>query len=272
MTLALGMLSIALYLGTAWLLASRLRAPSEPRTTGHLLAPAGFAIALVLHGMVLHQLLLVEDGLHLGFFNAASLVGWMLGALVLITTLTRPADSLGLFVLPMAATTLLFAMVFPDEAVNTASLSTGVQVHVVVSIVGYGLLALAALQAGLVSLQDRALRAHRLRTALGALPPLTAQEGLLFQLMGAGFFFLSLSLVSGLMFVDNLLAQHLVHKTALAIIAWCVFGTLLWGRWRHGWRGRTVVRWSLIGFAFLMLAYFGAKLILEVVLDRSWTT
>jgi ABC-type uncharacterized transport system permease subunit len=272
MTLVPGLLSIALYLGTAWLLASRLRAPSQRTAIGQWLTPAGSAVALILHGWVLHQLLVVEDGLHLGFFNAASLIGWVLGALVLITTLTRSTDSLGLFVLPLAATTVAFALAFPDETVNTASLSTGVQVHVVVSIVGYGLLALAALQAGLVSVQDRALRARRLRTALGALPSLTAQEGLLFQLMGAGFFFLSLSLVSGLMFVDNLLAQHLVHKTALAIIAWCVFGTLLWGRWRHGWRGRTVVRWSLIGFVFLMLAYFGAKLILEVILDRSWTT
>ena len=43
-----------------------------------------------------------------------------------------------------------------------------------------------------------------------------------------------------------------------------VFGVLLWGRWRFGWRGRTAIHWTLSGFAFLALAYFGSKLVLEL--------
>ena len=74
------------------------------------------------------------------------------------------------------------------------------------------------------------------------------------------------------MFVEDMFAQHLVHKTLLAFIAWFVFGVLLWGRWHSGWRGRTAIRWSLSGFGFLLLAYFGAKLVLEVILDRVWTS
>ena len=102
------------------------------------------------------------------------------------------------------------------------------------------------------------------------LPPLQVQESLLFQLIGIGFFMLSLSLVSGVIFIDDIFAQHLVHKTALSLVAWVVFGVLLWGRWRHGWRGRTAIRWSLAGAVVLALAYFGSKLVLELVLGRSW--
>lgn len=63
-------------------------------------------------------------------------------------------------------------------------------------------------------------------------------------------------------------AQHLVHKTVLGIIAWLVFAVLLWGRWRFGWRGRTAIRWTLSGAVTLMLAYFGSKLVLELLLHR----
>ena len=102
------------------------------------------------------------------------------------------------------------------------------------------------------------------------LPALQVRETLLFQTLWVGFFGLSLSLVSGVMFVDDLLGQHLAHKTALSLAAWVVFGVLLWGRVRHGWRGRTATRWTLGGFALLGLAYFGTKVILELVLERSW--
>ena len=71
-------------------------------------------------------------------------------------------------------------------------------------------------------------------------------------------------------FVADMLAQHLAHKTVLSVIAWLIFGVLLWGRWRHGWRDRTAVRLSLAGFMVLGLAYFGSKLVLEVVLERYW--
>jgi len=97
---------------------------------------------------------------------------------------------------------------------------------------------------------------------------LQTMEKLLFQLIATGFVLLSLSLLSGFLFVENLFAQHLVHKTVLSILAWLVFGILLVGRIKQGWRGQTAIRWTLGGFASLMLAYFGSKIVLEWVLNR----
>jgi ABC-type uncharacterized transport system permease subunit len=45
-----------------------------------------------------------------------------------------------------------------------------------------------------------------------------------------------------------------------------VFGILLIGRWLMGWRGKIAIRWTLAGFIALMLAYFGSKFVLEIVL------
>ena len=77
---------------------------------------------------------------------------------------------------------------------------------------------------------------------------------------------LSLSIVSGWLFVDDIFAQHLVHKTVLSIVGWIILGVLLFGRLRFGWRGKTAIRWTLSAFAFLMLAFFGSKLVLEFIL------
>ncbi|EDN66789.1 Cytochrome c assembly protein [Beggiatoa sp. PS] len=87
-------------------------------------------------------------------------------------------------------------------------------------------------------------------------------------MIAVGFGFLSLSLISGMVFLEDIFAQHLVHKTALSIVAWCVFAILLFGRWRYGWRGKTAIRWTLSGFVALMLAYFGTKMVLELILHR----
>jgi ABC-type uncharacterized transport system permease subunit len=93
-------------------------------------------------------------------------------------------------------------------------------------------------------------------------------ESLLFQMLTTGIAFLSISLASGFLFIENLFAQHLVHKTVLSILAWLIFTGLLIGRSRYGWRGKTAIQWTLIGFISLLLAYFGSKLVLELILQR----
>jgi ABC-type uncharacterized transport system permease subunit len=149
-------------------------------------------------------------------------------------------------------------------------LSVTARLHIVSSLLAYSLLSIAAINAVMLAAQDYALRHPRMVRRLEFLPPLAVIETIMFRLIGVGWLLLTLSLVSGLMFVDNLFAQHLVHKSALSILSWLLFGLLLLGRWRLGWRGRRAVRWTLIAMAVLALAYFGSKLVLEVLLDRSW--
>ncbi len=145
-----------------------------------------------------------------------------------------------------------------------------IKLHVGFALISFSILTISALLAILLALQERALRTHRAGSGLiRALPPLTLTEALMFRLIGVGFVLLSLTLLSGALFVDNLFAQHLVHKTVLSIAAWIVFGILLYGRWRWGWRGPRAVRLTLIGMFVLLLAFFGTKFVLEMVLHRS---
>ena len=94
-------------------------------------------------------------------------------------------------------------------------------------------------------------------------------ESMLFELLWIGVSLLSISIASGFVFIDDIFSQSLVHKTVLTLIAWLLFSVLLWGHYQLGWRSRTAVRLTLAGFVLLMLAFFGSKLVLELILHRS---
>lgn len=268
--LALALSSVALYAAATALLGRRLATwqGAMEGATPKLSVLAFLAVAL--HGMLLYARIVSDGGLRLGFFDAASLVAWVAALLLLIGALRRPLDNLGLLVLPLAALLIVPSVVWPDRHPVSDTHNLGADIHVLVSVLAFAVLTIAACQSVLLAYQERRLSHKRPGGLARILPPLKIQEELLFQLIVLGFSLLTLSLVTGAVFVDDMLAQHLAHKTVLSMLAWVIFGVLLWGRWRHGWRGRTAVRLSLAGFAVLGLAYFGTKLVLELILERHW--
>ncbi len=267
-TLAIGLTAIILYVAAAARLAAEILRRTRGQPPGN---PAerllGF-LALPFHGFILYQGIVTTAGLNLGVFNAASLVSFVMAAIILVATWRRPLENLAVVLLPLAALSIGMELVFPTRQVLVTSLPAGLRGHILLSILAYSLLMVAALEAGVLAIEEHLLRARRPLHALQVLPPLQTLESLLFQLIAAGFFLLSLGLMSGLMFLKDIFAQHLVHKTVLSILAWLVFAVLLYGRWRFGWRGRTAIRCTLGGFASLMLAYFGSKVVLELILHR----
>ena len=196
--------------------------------------------------------------------------------LVIIVLLILPAMAqrrllaAGLVALPIASAVCVLELVMPHQPFTLSDPSSGVMVHLVSSILAFGLLSIAGVYAFFVFLIDHFLRHHHLNPIVRSLPPLEVLEKLLFNVIAAGFLMLTVSLLSGTIFIDDIFAQHLVHKTILSILTWLVFGVLLFGRWRYGWRGSLAVRMTLAGVALLVLSYFGTKLVLEVILGRSW--
>jgi len=224
--------------------------------------------ALFLHAIVLYQMIFTEFGLNMGFFNALSLVSWVVALLVVLTSLYKQTDNLIMVILPLTAIALLLGLILPSQRIVSDSSSFGMDIHIILSISAYSLLSIAALQAIVLAFQENQLRAKHPVSVMRFLPPMQTMEELLVQLLWAGFFLLSLGLATGLMFVHNMLDQHLIHKTVLSIIAWLFFALVLFGRWAWGWRGKHLVRWTLGGFVLLMLAYFGSKLVLELILQK----
>jgi len=225
------------------------------------------ALALLVHAVAHLIAWRVADGVDLHFFSALSLVA--LGMAVLSTGVawTRSFEALGSVVYPLAALALLaYAL---GGVRPPADLGWQLQLHALLALLAYATLAIAALLAVMLWVQERALRRRQLdNPLLRLLPPLTELEELLFRCIGAGFLLLTLALLTGVVFVENLFAQHLVHKTVLSALSWLVFGALLLGRLRHGWRGRRAVQLTLGAMLLLLLAFFGSKFVLELLLGR----
>lgn len=267
-----GFLAIVLYALTGLLFGRRLfHDRTQPATPGGLRKPQIVAVGLIaalLHAIFLYHNLFVADGLNLGFFNAVSLITWLMAVMLLLATITNPVESLGVFLLPLAGVAVSLELIFPAEHILVATQARELQLHILMSILAYSLLSIAAVQAVALAIQDHHLRNKRPGGFIRALPPLQTMESLLFQMISAGLAVLTLSLLTGVVYLEDMFAQHLVHKTVLSLIAWIVFAVLLWGRLRFGWRGRTAIRWTLSGFFVLLLAYVGSKWVAEILLGR----
>jgi len=235
------------------------------RADKRLLGALG-GIAVVAQGIALFFQLLTPLGLSLDFFSAASLIATAVIALTLLACLRIPVENLLLLLFPLGAITALLSQFAPPGTVPLINEQPGILAHILLSILAYGLFTMAMFQSLLLLLQDRQLKHKHPSGLIRNFPPLQTMESLLFGFLWAGWCLLTLSLISGWLFLDNLFAQHLVHKTSLSCIAWVVFSVLLLGRHRLGWRGHKAIRWTLAGFCLLMLAYFGSKLVREFIL------
>ena len=265
---ALIILAIALYLSASGVFSLRLARQGDAPPVGRSAALALGLLAIAVHAVLLWGQTVLPQGLNLGFFNAVSLVTWFMAALILLAALRKPVENLAIVILPVSAVALILSTLFAPAAPTGGNVPLGLEAHILSSILAYSLLSIAALQAVVLAYQDHHLHNRHPEGLVRLLPPLRVMESILFQMLWLGVGLLSLSLVTGAIFLDDIFSQHLVHKTTLSIAAWLVFAILLFGRWRYGWRGRVAIRWTLGGFIALMLAYFGTKLVLEMILFR----
>ena len=226
-----------------------------------------WGIACALHAIHLYPQTFTTHGLNLTFYNAVSIVVFIISALILILSISKKAEILGLLFLPIVIAGITLTILKPEVAASGSNLR-GLQVHIVASLFAFSVLTISALQSILLFTQDQHLRKHDLSGITRAFPPLRDTEKFLFQTITVGFLLLTVALATGFVFLENMFEQHIAHKTILSILAWIVFALLLWGRWQFGWRGRKAMSWTLGGFGFLILAYLGSKFVQELILHR----
>lgn len=258
------LIALAIYTGaSAYFIVRLVRQHSLAR--GALLGTA--AVALVFHILGGVGSNFSEQGFQLSYFGVSSLTFCTINLILLISSLKKALHNLFLLLFPLSA--LAIAASLLSGATNQPLLNYSIASHVVLSLIAYSLLTIASLQALLLAYQSRQLKHKQLTPGLRLLPPLQTIEALLFELLLVGEIMLTLAIASGFWFLEDMFAQHLVHKTVFSLCAWVIYAVLLWGRWQLGWRGIKAIRWALTGFVCLMLAYFGSRLVLEMILQRG---
>jgi len=227
-------------------------------------------IALIAHIVMLHFPLIQGEPLVFGFVTLASYVMWFISLILFISTLKRKIESLAIMILPFTILSIIMTITLGTGSISI-NMKSGVGVHVLLSLLAYSLLMLASFQALLLATQNNHLHSHQSSGFIRTLPSLEDMEHILFRFISIGLFLLTLGLITGFYFLDNLFGSNVAHKTILSIISWFIFSALLIGRWKYGWRGKRAVRWTLTGFAVLALAFFGTKFIQEYILDKKPT-
>ncbi len=227
------------------------------------------ALGLLIHGWLLHQDIF-STGFNLGFYQSISAILWLTVLTYWITDRNHQLHSLQAFVLPPAA---LFAVLpafltskhYLTEAGNSLFIA-----HIWIALIAYSLFTFAALHAVLMAIAERSLHHKSSFIKLPNFPPLMVMESLLFKIIGFGFVLLTITVISGIWFSEQLFnkAMPFNHKSIFSIASWFIYAGLLFGRYRYGWRGLKAIRWTLIGFVMLLLAYVGSEFVLQIILGR----
>jgi ABC-type uncharacterized transport system permease subunit len=228
-------------------------------------------LALALHGVLLYKSMATADGLDLGLANAVSLIVWLTLLIYWFAGLAYPGMAKVQGLLAPAALAALAFQTFSGTRHVVGYFSEPLfALHFAVAMLAYALYIVATLHALIMLAEEKFLRRGSLPPLLRQLPPLMQMEALLFRILFSAFVLLSLTLVTGVFFSEELFHKPFSfnHKTVFGIISWLIFGGLLVGHHYRGWRGRLAVNWTLAGFTALLFAYVGSKFVLEILLKR----
>jgi len=226
----------------------------------------GFAaIAILLHGLATFGLLFDNGGLDLSLLKILSLLALVINSLVCISAIHKPVHSLYLALFPISAITLICALASPSTK-PVIFMPYSLQAHILISILAYSFLAIAALQALLAGYQNWQLKHKHQNALMRTLPALETMEKLLFELIWVGEILLTVSLLTGFYVYDDFFVQQLIHKVTFSIVAWLVYAVLIFGRHYYGWRGQRAINWTWVGFSGILLGYIGSKFVIEFVL------
>ncbi len=262
LSFATGILAAGFYLLACVLQARRLRTGGDGRP---LVLLCGFA-AVLLHAVSAWGIVRQGDGYLFGVTQTTTLISLAISVLAIEFSLRKRLETLflGLFPLAVAAIALSLA---DDSRLPAASISPGTASHVLLAVLAYGCLTIAALQAVVLRWQNAQLKRGQFGGLIGRLPPLQDMEAFLLELLWAGQALLSLAIIAGVFFIDDVWSiDGIIHKSFFTVLSWLLFAFLLTGHYRLRWRGTTMVRGTLTGYVLLVIGYYGSRLVLEYVL------
>jgi len=232
----------------------------------------GASLGLLVVGMLAHATLLYPHivtiyGLNLNLFNTLSLISLFFLFFYVMFCLYRPILSLGILAAPTALIGMIVGHIGRAPYRPITDISVGLEAHILLSLAAYCVLLMAAVQALFLRLQIRELKHQSIhRFWVNKLPSLQSMESLLFDMLLVGFILLSIALGIGIIYVEDLMAQHLAHKTVFSLLSWLLFGALLIGHWRAGWRGKRAANLTISAFILLAIGFVGSKFVLEMLL------
>lgn len=224
-------------------------------------------LALFVHIVILWDTVFILPGQNMSIMNVASFVAWLITATMIVASFSLPNTILLPVVFGFTAIVVMLAPLLTDMHVMHYNIQPAVLIHVGLALMAYACLSIAFLYAMQLAYINIRLKEKRASLLHSSLPPLMAVETILFKLLLVGTVLLTLSLISGFMFLENMFAKEQAHKTVLSILAWLIYSVILFGHAKFGWRGKWVISATIVGSILLTLAYFGSRFVREVIIN-----
>lgn len=233
-----------------------------------------WAMALLFLACQSHAFLLIKTVsaggnavINLSVFNVISIIAWTLSCLSFFW-LRRPEMALGGVMISVINALLVFvAGLFHSRKLFLYAGNEGIIWHILLSVAAWTVLSIALIHSFLYLYFFHRLKKKQLRnlkmTALAHLERLSMYYTLI------GWALLMLSLLSGWLFVSNLFAQHLWHKTVLTMFAALIYAWLLWAYYVKHRRSTVLIYWSLSAYAVLLTGYVVSNIVLQFIIIKG---
>ena len=228
-------------------------------------------VTLVIHLTIIYFQFSSELGLYFGILSAISIIFAFSSMAYWFYSFLYRIDMLYLLILLFTGLFSILNGLFPPTRLIIESSSVIFRAHFALSLAAYSMFTIAGLHTILIALEQKYLTAGKISFYVMSLPPVLTMEKILFNIICMGFIPLSISLLTGMFFLEELTGQILAfnHKILFGISSWIIFGLLILGRVLLGWRGKTAIKWTLAGYSCLLLAYLGSSFVAEIILNKQ---
>ena len=219
------------------------------------------ALALVIRSATAGYLAVINLG------EALSMLALVLVGAFLFLQRRTPVLALSAVVVPIAFGLTLAASALKGgvQPLPPVLHSMWLPVHVGLAILGDALFALACSASVLYLVQDRRLKAHRVRGSEPRLPSLETLDRVSYHSVVWGLVVLTLAIVTGIVWAHEAWAEPhdqpwvLDPKLVFTLAAWAFYVVLLQGRMTAGWRGRFAAQLTIGGFAVIVISLVGVN-------------
>lgn len=188
-------------------------------------------------------------------FEVFVFLAWSVALIYLVVGPVYRLSLMGAFTAPLVVLLQGFALLAPIDRPHPAKFPVNpwLEFHASMSIVAYGVFALACIAGVMYLIQERQLKTHHLRSIFYYLPPLSDLFAAIIRLLWWGFALYTLGLASGF-FVGQPLP---VIQTICAIGVWLLYAAILQGRYWRRLAPKSIAALCIIGFSAALTLLWG---------------
>jgi cytochrome c-type biogenesis protein CcsB len=224
------------------------------------------ALGLAIHTVsIVHRYLV---GGHLPIASpheAASFFAWCIVVLFFVLEVRYKLGLLGSFIMPVVFLMMLAAALLPREIkpLSPVLQSNWLGVHTFFAFMGNAAFALACVIGIMYLVQEHYLKSKHLGDLFERLPDIQTLDYVGYRLITLGFPLLTLAIITGMVWANSAWGSYWRWdpREVWALATWLIYAMILHARLVAGWRGRKASVLAILGFASVLIAFFGIKLL-----------